>query len=160
MIAKQPIEDLLKELQKLYDNPVDPIHRVPVTLLVGYKKGAIWVDADPIGRTKAVCYYARCLPVFAHFYQGAMLWHQGSSGMPTTFCIIKIAFLICLQPHGKFMEMVGHLMIAVEAFIKIDFIITIEIMQFYELVSAGHKYIFINNLDAQRLKQAGSNSLP
>jgi len=27
MIAKQPIEDLLKELQKLYDNPADPIHK-------------------------------------------------------------------------------------------------------------------------------------
>lgn len=27
MIAKQPIENLLKELQKLYDNPVDPVHK-------------------------------------------------------------------------------------------------------------------------------------
>ena len=27
MIAKKPIEDLLKELQKLYDNPADPIHK-------------------------------------------------------------------------------------------------------------------------------------
>lgn len=27
MISKQPIEDLLKELQKLYDNPADPIHK-------------------------------------------------------------------------------------------------------------------------------------
>lgn len=27
MIAKQPIEELLKDLQKLYDNPVDPVHK-------------------------------------------------------------------------------------------------------------------------------------
>ncbi|WP_445454237.1 hypothetical protein [Flavobacterium sp. 25HG05S-40] len=27
MQPKQPIEDLLKELQKLYDNPADPIHK-------------------------------------------------------------------------------------------------------------------------------------
>jgi len=27
MQAKQPIENLLKELQKLYDNPADPVHK-------------------------------------------------------------------------------------------------------------------------------------
>ncbi|MEN9549632.1 MAG: hypothetical protein RIR12_2223 [Bacteroidota bacterium] len=27
MQAKKPIEDLLKELQKLYDNPADPVHK-------------------------------------------------------------------------------------------------------------------------------------
>jgi hypothetical protein len=27
MQSKQPIEDLLKELQNLYDNPVDPVHK-------------------------------------------------------------------------------------------------------------------------------------
>ena len=40
-----------------------------------------------------------------------MMRNELRAGMPRTLGVIKIPLLICLQAHGKFMEMLRHLMV-------------------------------------------------
>jgi hypothetical protein len=43
-----------------------------------------------------------------------------------------------LQAHREFVEVLGDLMVVVQAFIKIDLFIAVEIVQDGELIAAGH----------------------
>ena len=47
------------------------------------------------------------------------------AGMPRTLGVIEITLFICLQPHRKFMEMLGYLMVRIKCFVKISFFIPV-----------------------------------
>ena len=96
--------------------------------LVGHQKSAIRIDTNAVGCAESIGNDAGLLPIPAHFYQCAMLGDQRSSGVSCTFGVVEISFLISLKPHGKFMKMIGDLMITVEALIIIYLFITIQIM--------------------------------
>ncbi len=89
-----------------------------------------------------------------------MLGNEGFPGMSATFGIVQITLFIGLQAHGKLVEMISHLVVVVEAFVKVGFSIAIKILQTHKLVPAGNVNFFIQYLDAQGLKQAGSDPPP
>ncbi len=57
--------------------------------------------------------------------------------MPRRLGIVEVALFIALQAHRELMKVLGDLMVAVEAFIEIDFAIGVQVMQARELIATS-----------------------
>ena len=89
-----------------------------------------------------------------------MVGDYGDLGMAGAFRVVEISFRVGLQAHRKLMEMLGHLVVAVEAANVIDFAIVIQIMQFCDLVAATYVDRAVDNFHTERLKKACGDALP
>ena len=89
-----------------------------------------------------------------------MMRHQCRLGMTGRLGVIKITLGIDLQPHGKLMEMLRHLVIVIKALVKIGLAITIAVMQNNQLIPAGHIDFSVDDFQSQRLKQPTGNASP
>jgi len=74
--------------------------------------------------------------------------------MPAALGIVEITLPVGLQSHCKFMKVISYLVIVVECLIKVSFVVAIQIMETNKLVAAYYVYLFVNNFNPQRLKQA------
>ena len=74
------------------------------------------------------------------------MWHQPILRVTRSLGEIEIALGIGLQIHRKLVEMLGHLMVVVEVFIKINLAIVVRIVQPRDLVAATHVNCLVHNL--------------
>ena len=82
-----------------------------MTLLISHKKGAIRIAAHSIGCPESMSEHLAARSIGRYHYQSAMVRNELGAGMPRTLGVIEISLLIRLQAHGKFMEMLRHLMV-------------------------------------------------
>src|SRR5262249_43412927 len=90
---------------------VDSIFRSPESLLVGEEKRAVVVQADSVGGTKAGGENIGATAVGADTKQRPVLGDQCSLTVTGGFGVVEVSIRVCLEVHGKLMEMLGHLMI-------------------------------------------------
>src|SRR5574338_305512 len=69
-------------------NPVDPVHGVPMTFLIGNNEASVGVDTNPVCRPEPCGYDFRLQSIPAYFYQCSVLGNQRFPGMTRTFGII------------------------------------------------------------------------
>ena len=74
--------------------------------------------------------------------------------------VVEITLVIGLEAHRKFVEVLGDLMVVVEALDVVDSFVSIGIVKFGKLITAGDVDFVIYDLKAERLKEAGANALP
>ena len=67
---------------------------------------------------------------------------------------------IRLQFHREFVKMLGDLVIAVEALDEVGFAIAIQIPQDGDLIATGDIDLVVDDLEAERLKEAAGDSSP
>ena len=58
------------------------------------------------------------------------------------------------------MKVLCDLVIAVEALVEVSFAIAVQVAQNHKLIAAGDEDLAIDNLDAERLKEARGDALP
>ena len=95
--------------------------------MIGHEKRAVGVDADAVGRSKSGGENVRPRAVLAHAEQGPMLRNHRRQAVARGLGVIEIAVRVGLQIHRELVEMLGDLMVAVEAFVKIDLAVAVEI---------------------------------
>ena len=72
--------------------------------------------------------------------------------MACTFGIIEVALVVGLKPHGELVEMLGDLVVAVEAFVEVCFTIAIQVYQLYNLITAAHKDLIVDDFESEWLE--------
>ena len=80
--------------------------------------------------------------------------------MPAGFSVVQIAIPIGLQTHGKFMEVLGDLVVVVEIADEIYLSVSVEILESRDLIAAGDEEILAPIFDSQWLKQTTHNPSP
>ena len=128
--------------------------------LIGDHEGTIGIEADAIGRAETTGEDFGRLAILRDFDERAVMRHDGLQRMPRTFGVVEIALRVRLQAHREFMKVLGDLMIAVEAFVEVGFLVAIEIAQHHELIAARQVNRVIDPLEAERLKQARGDAFP
>src|SRR2546430_198502 len=56
--------------------------------------------------------------------------------------------------------MLRHLMVVVEAFVEVRLAVAIEVVQDHDLIATAHMDLVADDLQPERLKQAGGDALP
>ena len=101
---------------------IDPVLRCPVTFLIGDVERAVVIDANPIGGTETIGNNRGLRAVLADPKQRAVLGHEGRLRMTGGLGIVEIACGVGLQTHRELMEMLGDLVVAVEALVEATYI--------------------------------------
>ena len=76
------------------------------------------------------------------------------------FGVVEVAFIVGLQPHRKFMEVLGDLVVVVEALDDIDHIVVIDIVKSGELIAASDVDFFVYDLETKWLEEPRANAFP
>ena len=90
----------------------------------------------------------QCAVVRDNCWKGVRTWRN------------RIPLAIRLQTHRKFVEVLGDLMVAVQALVEVGLPVPIQVVQDRELVAAENVNFFVHDLQAERLEQAARNPLP
>ena len=70
--------------------------------------------------------------------------------------VVEITFVIGLEAHRKFVEVLGDLMVVIKTLNKVDGFVAISVVKLGELVTAGDVDFVIYDLEAERLEEAGA----
>ena len=89
-----------------------------------------------------------------------MMRHHRFQAVAGRFGIVKITSLVGLQTHGKLVEVLGHLVIRVQALVPVGLAIAVEIVEHSQLVPTGNINPAVHHFQPQRLEHAGGNALP
>src|SRR6185437_5280296 len=108
-----------------------------MALLVAGHHFTIGPESKAIGRAKSGANNLGGFPIGAHLHDCAVLSNDRWEGMPATLGVVKIPFGVRLQIHREFMEMLGDLMVVVEALVEIGFAIAVEVIQPGDLIAAA-----------------------
>jgi hypothetical protein len=141
-------------------DPIDPILRVPVPLLVGDDERAIGIEADTVGCAKTGRKDVGPRAVFAHAKQRPVMRHDRRQRVASGFRVVEISGRVGLKAHREFVEVFGHLVVVVEILVEVRFAVTVEVVQDDDLIAAGDVDSVIDDLEAKRLEQAGGDALP
>ena len=141
-------------------DPVDAVLGIPVTFLVGDDEGAIGVEADAIGGAEAGGEDVGAGAVGADAEEGAVVGDEGVFGVAGGFGVVEVSVGVGLEAHREFVEVLGDLVVVVEALDVVDGFVAILVVEFGELVSAGDMDFVIDDLEAEGLEEAGADALP
>ena len=67
--------------------------------------------------------------------------------------VVEISLIIGLEAHRKFVEVHGDLMVIVEALDVIDSFVSIGVVKFCELITAGDMDFVLYDFKAERLEE-------
>src|SRR5262249_55890997 len=132
----------------------------PKSLLVREEESAVVIHANAVRRTKTGGQDFRLAAVFAHFQQRSMLRNERRFSVSSGLAVVKIPLGVRLQVHRKFVEMLGNLLVVVEALIEVRLAISVEVAKHRNLVAARYEYRAVPNFESERLIQPGCNPLP
>ena len=76
------------------------------------------------------------------------------------FGVVKVAFVVGLQPHREFVEVLGNLVVVVEALDGVDHLVAINIVKSGELIAAGDVDFVVHDLEAKWLEKPRANAFP
>ena len=141
-------------------DPVDPVLWGPESLLVGEEKRTVGVKTDAVGSAEAGRENFSVATILADTQECTMLRYQCRQAMARCLRVIKITLSVRLQTHGKFVEMLRDLMIAIETLVKVCLSVAVFVVQADDLVAASNVNPARNGFQAQGLEQPGGDSLP
>ena len=141
-------------------DPVDPVHRRPVTFLVGRYEAAIVVERQAIGGAEPVGHDLAGRAVGRNADDRTVLRNHRGQRVPGALHVVEVAPLVGLQVHGELVEVLGDLRVVVEVLVEVGLTVVVQVDQVSDLVAAEHIDPVVDNLQAQRLKQPGGDPLP
>ena len=139
---------------------VDAVLRRPVAFLVGHEETAVVVDGNAVGRAETRREDVRAGAVGADPQQRAVVRHHAVECVARGLGVVEIPLLIRLQAHCELMEMLGDLMVVVEAFDEIGFPVAVQVAQACELIPAGDEQVIATEFHAEGLEQAAGDPAP
>ena len=74
--------------------------------------------------------------------------------------VVEVAFVVGLQPHREFVEVLGDLVVVVEALDDVDGFVAVGIVQSGQLIATGDVNFVVHDLEAERLEEARANAFP
>ena len=89
-----------------------------------------------------------------------MVRHHRGQGVPGRLGIIEVALRVGLQAHRELVEVLGHLVIVVEALVEVDLTVAIEVVEHGKLVAACDMDPAIDMPDAQGLEHSRGDAPP
>ena len=147
-------------VEAILADEVDAVLRRPVAFLVAGEKRAVAIHRHAVGRAEAIGNAPALGAVLAHLDDGSVMRHQPVLGMARGLGKIKIALRIRLQIHRELVEMLSHLMVVVEALIKIHLAIIVDVVQPGDLVAATNVNRLVDNLQPERLEHPRRHAPP
>ena len=118
-------------------DPVDAIFRIPVTFLICDDKSAVRIETDSVCSTEAGGKDVGLRAVGRDSEEGAVMRDERVFGVAGGLGVVEISLIIGLEAHRKFVEVLGDLMVIVEALDVIDSFVSIGVVKFCELITAG-----------------------
>ena len=91
---------------------------------------------------------------------GQQIISQSRQGMAATLGVVEVAFRVGLQSHGELMEVLGYLVVVVEALVVVHLAVTVQIVQTYNLITATDVDASLAQFQTKRLEQACGDALP
>ncbi len=98
--------------------------------------------------------------VLADLQQRSVLRDDRGQSVARGLGVVEVALRVGLQAHRELVEMLGDLMIAVEALIEVGLAVAVVIMEADDLVAATDVNLAGDDLEAQRLEQPRGDPLP
>ena len=98
--------------------------------------------------------------VLAHLEQRAVVRHEGGQGVPAALGVVEVPLGVGLQPHRELVEVLGHLVVAVEALVEVGLAVAVQVGQLHELVAAADEDHAVAHLQPERLEQPRGDPLP
>ena len=141
-------------------DPVDPVHRRPVTFLVGRDEAAVVVERQAVGGTEPVGQDLAGRAVGRNADDRTVLRNHRRQRVTGSLHIVEVALLVGLQVHGELVEVLGDLGVVVEVLVEVGFTVVVQVDQASDLVAAEHVDPVVDDFQAQRLKQPGGDPLP
>ena len=89
-----------------------------------------------------------------------MVGDEGVLGVAGGLGVVEVSGVVGLEAHREFVEVLGDLVVVVEALDVIDGFVAVEVVEFGELVAAGHVDFVVDNFEAEGLEEAGADALP
>jgi len=74
--------------------------------------------------------------------------------------VVEVALVVGLEAHCEFVEVLGDLMVVVEALDVVDRFVAVVVVELCELVAAGDEDFVVDDFEAERLEETGANALP
>ena len=139
---------------------VDAVFRGPEALLVGQEERAVVVQADPVGGAEAGGEDVGAEAVAAHTKQRPVLRDERGLAVAGGLGVIEIPVRVGLQVHRELVEVLGHLVVAVEVLIKVGLAVAVEVAEDHDLVAAGDEDLPVADLQAERLEQSRRDPPP
>ena len=100
-----------------------------MAFLVGDIEAAVVIDAHAVRGAETIGDDLGPAAVFFHAQQRAVLRHERRLGMAGRLGVVEVPGRIGLQAHGELMEMLGDLVVAVEALVEIGFAVAVEVAE-------------------------------
>ena len=108
-----------------------------MAFLIGDDPGAVRVEANSVGGAESTRDDLGGRAIRADAEERAVVGDDGLPCMAGRLGVVEGPFRIGLQAHRKFVEVFGDLVIVVEGFHVIDFLVAIQVVEAGELVPAG-----------------------
>jgi hypothetical protein len=131
-----------------------------VTLLVGDEERAVGIEADAVGGAESGGEDVGVGAVGADAEERAVMGDDFLEGVACRFGLVEVACGIRLETHGEFMEVLGDLVVGVEAFDEVGFAVGVEVVEFCELIAAADEDGAVDDFQAERLEEAGGDAAP
>ena len=116
---------------------VDAVLRRPEPFLVGQEERAVGVEADAVRGAEAGGQDLGLRAVLADLQQRAVVRHQGGQGVAGGLGVVEVPLRVGLQAHRELVEVLGHLVVVVEALVEVGLAVAVEVVQAHDLVAAA-----------------------
>ena len=85
--------------------------------------------------------------------------HRGQA-VPAALGVVEVPLGVDLEAHRELVEVLGHLVVAVEALVEVDLAVAVEVAEDGDLVAAGDVDLAVDDLQAERLEEARGDPPP
>ena len=131
-----------------------------MAFLVGHDEGAIWVEADAVGGAEAGGEDVGLVTIGRDAEKSAVMGDERVLGVAGGLGVVEVALVVGLQAHCEFVEVLGDLVVVVEAFDVVDRFVAVGVVELGELVAAGDEDFVIHDLESKRLEETGADAFP
>ena len=89
-----------------------------------------------------------------------MVRHDRRAAVPGRLGVVEVPVRVGLQAHRELVEVLGHLVVVVEALVEVGLAVAVEVAEDDDLVAAGDVDPPVDDLQSQRLEQARGDPPP
>ena len=124
------------------------------------KKVPSGLRQTPLGARKPVARISVGPPSLPILQQRAVLRHDGRQAVPRRLGVIEVPLGVDLEAHGELVEVLGDLVVAVEALVEVGLAVAVEVAEADDLVAAADVDLPVDDLQPQRLEQPRGDPPP
>ena len=118
-------------------DPVDPVLGDPEPFLVGEEEGPVGVETHAVGSPEPRRQDLGRTTALADLQQGPVLRDDRFQAVPGRLGVIEVTLGVDLQAHRELVEMLGDLVVAVEALVEVGLAVAVEVAEADDLVAAA-----------------------